>query len=64
MATGLANTPLKGGKTSSSWEIAADPGLIQSPPQALLPVLPAWAEVGGMAPSLCLKAPPLQTIST
>jgi len=39
-------------------------GLIQSPSQALLPVLSGWVEVGGIAPSLCWKAPPLQTIST
>ena len=40
------------------------PGLIQSLSQALLSVLSAWVEVGGIAPSLCLKAPPLQPIST
>jgi hypothetical protein len=39
-------------------------GLIQSLSQALLPGLSAWAEVGGIAPSLCLKALPLQSIST
>ena len=39
-------------------------GLIQSLSQALLSVLSAWVEVGGIAPSLCLKAPPLQPIST
>jgi hypothetical protein len=40
------------------------PGLIQSPSQASLPGLSAWVEVGGIAPSLCLKAPPPQPIST
>ena len=40
------------------------PRLIQSPSQASLLVLSAWADVGGIAPSLCLKAPPLQPIST
>jgi hypothetical protein len=40
------------------------PGLIQSLSQALLPGLSAWAEVSGIAPSLCLKALPLQSIST
>ena len=40
------------------------PGLFQSPSQASLPGLSAWVEVGGIAPSLCLKAPPLQPIST
>ena len=39
-------------------------GLIQSPSQASLPGLSAWVEVGGIAPSLCLKAPPPQPIST
>ena len=34
-------------------------GLIQSLSQAFLSVLSAWVEVGGIAPSLCLKAPPL-----
>ena len=42
----------------------ADAGLIQSLFQALLPGLSAWAEVGGIAPSLWLKAPLLQPIST
>jgi hypothetical protein len=41
----------------------ADPGLIQSQSQALLLGMSAWVEVGGIAPSLCLKAPPLQPIS-
>ena len=40
------------------------PGLIQSLSQGPLPVLSAWVEVGGIAPSLCLKAPPPQPIST
>ena len=39
-------------------------GLIQSLSHGLLPGLSAWAEVGGIAPSLCLKVPPLQPIST
>ena len=38
-------------------------GLIQSPSQVLLPRLRAWVEVGGMASSLCPKAPLLQPIS-
>jgi hypothetical protein len=41
-----------------------DAGLIQSPSQASLPGLSAWVEVGGIASSLCLKAPPPQPIST
>jgi hypothetical protein len=45
-------------------EAGASAGLIQSPSQASLLELSAWAEVGGIAPSLCLKAPPLQPIST
>ena len=40
------------------------PGLIQSLSQASLPGLSAWVEVGGIAPSLCLKASPPQPIST
>ncbi len=40
------------------------PGLVQRLSQALLPVLSAWFEVGVIAPSLCLKAPPPQPIST
>ena len=44
--------------------ITRKPGLIQSLSQGLLPELSAWVEVGGIAPSLCLKAPPLQPIST
>jgi hypothetical protein len=39
-------------------------GLIQSLSHGLLPGLSAWVEVGGIAPSLCLKAPPPQPIST
>jgi hypothetical protein len=39
-------------------------GMIQSLSQASLPVLSAWVEVGGIAPSLWLKALPLQRIST
>ena len=39
-------------------------GLIQSLSQGLLAELSAWVEVGGIAPSLFLKAPPLQPIST
>ena len=38
-------------------------GLIQSVSQALLPGLRAWIEVGGIASSLCPKAPPPQLIS-
>jgi len=45
-------------------EVWRFPGLIQSLSQAFLPVLSAWVEVGGIAPSLCLKASPLQPIST
>jgi hypothetical protein len=41
-----------------------EPGLIQSPSQAFLPVLSAWVEVGGIASSLCSKAILLQPIST
>jgi hypothetical protein len=41
----------------------SDAGLIQSPSQVLLPRLRAWVEVGGMASSLCPKAPLLQPIS-
>jgi hypothetical protein len=40
-----------------------DTGLTQSPSQTLLPGLSAWVEVGGIAPSLCWKAPTLQPIS-
>jgi hypothetical protein len=43
--------------------MAQGPGLIQSPSQVLLPRLRAWVEVGGMASSLCPKAPLLQPIS-
>ena len=39
-------------------------GLIQSPSQASLQGLSAWVEVGGIASSLCLKAPLTQPIST
>ena len=39
------------------------PGLIQSVSQALLPLLSAWVEVGGIASSLCLTALLLQPIS-
>ena len=39
------------------------PGLIQSPSQASLPGLPAWVEVGGIVPSFCWEAPPLQPIA-
>ena len=39
-------------------------GLIQSLSQASLQGLSAWVEVGGIAPSLCLKASPPQPIST
>ena len=42
----------------------ARPGLIQSLSQALLSGLRVWAEVGGIAPFLCLKAPLPQPIST
>jgi hypothetical protein len=42
----------------------AHPGLIQSLSQALLSGLRVWAEVGGIAPFLCLKAPLPQPIST
>ena len=38
-------------------------GLIQSVSQALLPLLSAWVEVGGIASSLCLTALLLQPIS-
>ena len=40
------------------------PGLIQSLSQTLLSGLRVWAEVGGIAPFLCLKAPLPQPIST
>jgi hypothetical protein len=36
--------------------LAQNPGLIQSVSQAFLPVLRAWVEVGGIAPSQCSKA--------
>ena len=39
-------------------------GLIQSLSQGLLSGLSAWVEVGGIASSLCLKAPTPQPIST
>ena len=39
-------------------------GLIQSLSHGLLPGLSAWVEVGGIASSLCLKAPTPQPIST
>jgi hypothetical protein len=51
----LVNDQLDAGKAA---------GLIQSVAQASLPGLSAWVEVGGIAPSLCLKAHPLQPIST
>ena len=38
-------------------------GLFQSVSQALLPLLSAWVEVGGIASSLCLTALLLQPIS-
>ena len=41
-----------------------DSGLIQSVSQALLPLLSAWVEVGGIASSLCPTALLLQPIST
>ena len=40
------------------------PGLIQSLSHGLLPGLSTWVEVGGIASSLCLKAPTPQPIST
>jgi hypothetical protein len=43
---------------------APEAGLIQSLSQGPLPGLSAWVEVGGVAPSLCSTAPPLQPIST
>jgi len=45
-------------------EIAQEPGLIQSVSQAPWPWLPAWVEVSGLAPALCLKPLLLQLIST
>jgi hypothetical protein len=39
-------------------------GLIQSVSQALWPGLPAWVEVGGIAPLLCPKPLFPQSIST
>ena len=51
-------------RTSPGHGLGLPSGLIQSLSQALLSVLSAWVEVGGIAPSLCLKAPPLQPIST
>jgi hypothetical protein len=54
-----ASSPLKAHQSAPF-----PPGLIQSSSQASLPGLSAWVEVGGIAPSLCLKAPPPQPIST
>jgi hypothetical protein len=45
-------------------EIVRPAGLIESLSQGPLSGLSAWVEVGGIAPSLCWKAPPLQPIST
>ncbi len=57
--------PLYGdGQISLGNEYAGRTVLIQSPSQAPLSRLSAWVEVGGIAPSLCLKAPPPQPIST
>jgi len=47
-----------------NYEPRLGPGLIQSLSQASLQGLSAWVEVGGIAPSLCLKASPPQPIST
>jgi transposase len=43
---------------------APEAGLIQSLSQGPLPCLSAWVEVGGIAPSLCLKSSLMQLIST
>jgi hypothetical protein len=44
--------------------LGPEAGLIQSLSHGLLPGLSAWVEVGGIASSLCLKAPTPQPIST
>ena len=41
---------------AATLESRLEPGLIQSVSQAFLPVLRAWVEVGGIAPSQCPKA--------
>ncbi len=51
------------GATGSLAANGALAGLIQSVSQALLPLLSAWVEVGGIASSLCLTALLLQPIS-
>ena len=51
-------------KFLSEMKVVVPSGLIQSLSQALLSGLRVWAEVGGIAPFLCLKAPLPQPIST
>ena len=51
------------GDRSQAPPIPEGAGLIQSVSQALLPLLSAWVEVGGIASSLCLTALLLQPIS-
>jgi hypothetical protein len=50
-------------ETGVAVEMGGEAGLIQSLSQCLLPMLRAWAEVGGIAPSLCFKAAPPQPVS-
>ena len=54
----IFETTLEGKIGQGKRRYGLSPGLIQSVSQALLPGLRAWIEVGGIASSLCPKAPP------
>jgi hypothetical protein len=64
--TGVPAKPfqLAFGALHSQQRLFSDAGLIQSLSQATLPGLSAWAEVGGIAPSLCSTALLPQPMST